>query len=184
MANELIDILDKNGEFNGKTELKSKAHQLGLYHATVHIWLYTVNGQILLQKRVDYKDTFPGLWDISVAGHIETGELKKNAAIREIREELGLSVSKDQLEFIKIHVAHKQPKTNLFDNEFNNIYLSILDYPINNLRLQKDEVADIKLMFIKDFEKEINDPILKKNYVPHGNVYYDFILKEIKNRLI
>ena len=184
MADELIDILDKNGKFTGEKRLKSEAHRLGLYHATIHVWLYTTDGQILLQKRVDHKDTFPGLWDISVAGHIGAGESKKNAAIREIKEELGLSISQDKLEFLRVYLAKKQPKNNLFDNEFNYIYLCVLDYSINNLRLQKDEVADSKLLFLTDFEKEINDSILQKKYVPHGNEYYDLILKEIKNRWI
>ena len=184
MADELIDILDKNGEFTGEIRLKSEAHRLGLYHATVHLWLYTVDGRILLQKRVDHKDTFPGLWDISVAGHIEAGELKKNAAIRETKEELGLSISKDQLEFIGVRLARKQPKTNLLDNELNHIYLSILNQPISSLRLQSDEVANIKLLSTKDFKKEINDSILQKKYVPHGDEYYNFICEEIKNLLM
>jgi len=183
MADEQIDILDNNGKFTGEIRLKSEAHRLGLYHASVHIWLYTTEGQILLQKRVDHKDTFPDLWDISVAGHIGAGEQKKNAAIREIHEELGILVSKNKLEYIKVHIANKQPKPALFDNEFNHIYLSTLEHTISSLKLQKDEVADIKLLSIKDFEKEINDVILQKNYVPHGQAYYEFILKEIKNRL-
>ena len=48
---ELIDILTPEGKPTGKSALKSEAHQKGLYHATIHVWLYTNNKKILLQKR-------------------------------------------------------------------------------------------------------------------------------------
>ncbi|MEX0314176.1 MAG: hydrolase, partial [Allomuricauda sp.] len=67
---ELVDILDDNGNPTGRTCLKSEAHRKGLFHPTIHVWFYTSEGQILFQKRADNKDTFPSLWDVSVAGHI------------------------------------------------------------------------------------------------------------------
>ena len=48
---ELLDILDEHGNPTGTTALKSKAHKLGLFHATIHVWLYTKDEKILLQKR-------------------------------------------------------------------------------------------------------------------------------------
>ena len=84
---ELIDILDNNGNYTGKTCLKSEAHEYGYFHPTVHIWLYTSDKKILLQKRAATKKVFPGLWDISVAGHVATGEKIEIAAIREIKAE-------------------------------------------------------------------------------------------------
>ena len=48
---ELIAILDAEGNATGKTCLKSIVHKTGLYHATVHIWFYTTKGSILLQQR-------------------------------------------------------------------------------------------------------------------------------------
>ena len=79
---ELIDILDSNGDFTGKTAMKSEAHKNGWFHATVHIWFYTTDGKILLQQRGKHKETHPLLWDVSVAGHVGAGEAIETSAIR------------------------------------------------------------------------------------------------------
>ena len=74
MADEYIDILNDDGSDTGKIALKSEAHKKGLFHRSAHLWLYTSTGKVLVQQRAMNKDTFPGLWDISVAGHITAGE--------------------------------------------------------------------------------------------------------------
>jgi len=118
MQDELIDIIDKNGKPTGEIRLKSEVHKLGLYHASVHIWFYTLGGNILLQKRASDKDTYPDLWDISVAGHIGAGETPENAVIRETEEEIGLSITKADISFLKIFLAEKCPTLTIIDNEF------------------------------------------------------------------
>jgi len=184
MTDELIDILNKNGKFTGEVQLKSEAHRLGLYHSSVHIWFYTTDGKVLLQKRAKNKDTYPDLWDISVAGHIASGESKENAALREIEEEIGLSIKKADLEFIGTHLSEKRPKPDLIDNEFHYLYLSKLAHSIDTLTLQEEEVSDIKLIPIKLFRNHLKDQKIIKNYVPHDPEYYHFILKEITNRFV
>jgi hypothetical protein len=50
-------------------------HADGDYHRAVHVWIYVEStGELLLQKRADRKDSWPGLWDISSAGHISAGD--------------------------------------------------------------------------------------------------------------
>ncbi len=183
MNDELIDILDSTGNPTGKVKLKSKAHQLGLYHASVHIWFFTDDGKILFQKRAKKKDSFPDLWDISVAGHIAAGESPQNSAIREIKEEIGISVLRHELEFIGTYLAKKIPKPGFFDNEFHYIYLSKLNVHIKKLSLQKEEVADVAFFDINQLENILHNPLMNKTYVPHDLEYYTFILKEITNRL-
>ncbi|MEX0360286.1 MAG: hydrolase, partial [Allomuricauda sp.] len=48
---ELVDILDENGNLTGRTCLKSEAHLKGYFHPTVHVWFYTADGKVLFQKR-------------------------------------------------------------------------------------------------------------------------------------
>ncbi|MBQ4821597.1 NUDIX domain-containing protein [Aquimarina sp. MMG016] len=182
MADELIDILDKSGKLTGEVRLKSEAHRLGLYHASVHIWFYNKEGKILFQKRADDKDTFPGFWDVSVAGHISAGESPEGSAIREIEEEIGVSVTQEDLEFIGVYLAEKTPKPNLFDNEFHHIYTAELKVPLEKLTLQEEEVADIKLISVSELKNRVENAI-PKEYVPHDTEYFELILKEITNRL-
>lgn len=184
MADELIDIVKRDGKLTGEVRLKSEAHRLGLYHASVHIWFYTINGKILLQKRAKDKDTFPNLWDVSVAGHIGAGETPKNSALRETEEEIGLPIDEKNLDFIGTYFSEKQPNPDIFDNELHYIFLSELKVSIEELTLQKEEVSEIKLIPIQLLMNHLKDIDAKTNYVPHDPKYYDFVLKEITNRLI
>ncbi len=183
MTDEFIDILDKNGKPTGEIRLKSEAHRLGLYHASVHIWFYTKKGEILIQKRAKSKDTFPGLWDISVAGHIGAGESAENSAIRETKEEIGLSISKNDLEFIGHYMAKKTPTPYIHDNELHYIYLAKLSYSITTLTPQEEEVSDLVLIHLETLRNNVQNPEQNKNYVPHEENYFGFIFEEIQNRL-
>ena len=86
---EFLDIWDGSGKPIGQICEKSIAHQKGLFHPTVHIWFYTSTPSLLLQKRGSNKETFPNLWDVSVAGHVSSGESIIGGALREIKEEIG-----------------------------------------------------------------------------------------------
>ena len=177
---ELIDILDSDGNFTGESCLKSVAHKKGLYHATTHVWFYTKNQQILLQKRASTKKVFPNLWDVSVAGHIAAGEDIKNAAIREVGEEIGLKISKNEL--IKIGIRqHKIAHPNgILDCEFKHIFACRLATPLSELSRQISEVDAIKLFklgILKNSSKHGN------YMVPNIHKYYDFVFKEISKLL-
>ena len=73
---EILDICDELGNPTGKTVERKIAHQQGILHRTAHVWILRKKEnkiQILLQKRSEQKDSFPGCYDISSAGHILAG---------------------------------------------------------------------------------------------------------------
>lgn len=180
---ELLDILDINGDSTGKTAMKSKAHRFGLFHATVHIWLYTKSGEILLQQRGKNKPTYPLLWDVSVAGHIGAGEEIKVSALREIEEEIGLTIQSSELEKIGIYKSTQKHHETLVDNEFHHAFVCELTPTLKQLKKQESEVADVKLIPILDFEKEIQGHETAHKYVPHHVSYYQQVIKTIKEIL-
>lgn len=54
---------------------RGAVHHDGDYHRAVHVWIYAeCTQELLLQKRADCKDSWPGQWDISSAGHISAGD--------------------------------------------------------------------------------------------------------------
>lgn len=179
---EYIELLDSKGIPNGKKCLKSTAHRNGFFHASVHIWFYTKSGDILIQKRKYNKDTFPNLWDISVAGHIAFGEEHLIAARRETEEEIGLKISKRELYYIGTSEHRNIHSEKLIDHELHHIYLCELKTAINNLVIQKEEVADIKLIPIQLFEKKLICNSTNSDFVPHGKSYYKRIFEAIKNK--
>ena len=178
MSDELIDILNDDLTVL-KTCLKSEAHTYGHLHASVHIWFYTVDNEILIQKRSATKIAFPNLWDVSVAGHISAGETPIFSVIREIKEEIGLDVSEKDLLKIGDFKEYFQHNNDFIDNEIHHIYLCKLKDNVDALKIQKKEVSEIKLIPIDIFMDELSKPHPKKLYVPHYPEYYDFILKNI-----
>ena len=180
---ELIDVLDDHGIKTGETVLKSMAHQKGIFHQTVHIWFYTKNHKILLQQRGKEKYTFPLLFDASVAGHIAAGETVEAAALREIEEEIGLTIEIAQLKKIGVFKSTQKHSEMLIDCEFHHTFISELKVPFDQLKKQESEVADLKLTSLLKFSEETWGLANLKKYVPHSVDYYRTVIKAIKNEL-
>ena len=183
MFDEIIDILNEDLTIQ-KPCLKSEVHTYGHLHASVHIWLYTLDGKLLIQKRSPNKIAFPNLWDVSVAGHITSGETIIISAIREVKEEIGLEVIESELLKIGSFKEYHKHKDDFIDNEIHHTYIYNLKKGINQLKLQNEEVSEIKLISIDEFTSELKKEGFEKIYVPHYSEYYDFIINEIKKQLI
>lgn len=68
----MLDVVDKDGNILYQ-ETRKKIHEEGLMHREVHVWLFTPNRELIFQHRSTNKDTYPGLLDASVGGHVEVG---------------------------------------------------------------------------------------------------------------
>ena len=103
---EILDVVDRDGNPTGETVDREKAHREGILHRTAHVWLVrksrTKPGcfEILLQKRSLDKDSFPGCYDVSSAGHIPAGVDWIPSALRELWEELGVVARPGDLHFV------------------------------------------------------------------------------------
>ncbi|MBI2148326.1 NUDIX domain-containing protein [Candidatus Woesearchaeota archaeon] len=180
MADELIDICDENNNFLNVKKMKSEAHKNGLWHRASHIWIYNSKGEILLQLRAKEKLLYPDMWDISAAGHISAGEDPFTSGLREVEEEIGLKLKKEDLNFWMIRKV-KTIFREIKNNEFYYIYFFNFDGDVNQLKLQKEEVQKIQFIPIDKIEEELK--INPSKYVPHGNYWFE-VLNEIKNRII
>ena len=93
---EYLDIVDERGNPTGETVSREEAHKNGILHRTAHVWVIrNADGrtEVLLQKRSDEKDSFPGMYDTSSAGHIPAGEEPLPSALRELSEELSINAA-------------------------------------------------------------------------------------------
>lgn len=176
---EWVDILSEKGDYTGERALKSEAHQRGLFHPTVHLWLYTRDGRILFQKRGQIKKTFPGLWDVSVSGHVSAGEAIVDAVIRETSEEIGLKIGASELQPVTIHKSKHVHRKDLRDFEFHHCFAAELKQPLNRLRKENEEVEELKLISLIQFANEVLGLADVSKYVPHGMVYYKKMISTI-----
>lgn len=101
MSEEIFDIVNDRDEVIGQ-ERRSEVHRLGLRHRAVHVLVFNSKGELFLQKRSMKKDTFPGAWDSSASGHLDTGENYDACAVRELREELGWTTGSPGEKLFKI----------------------------------------------------------------------------------
>jgi len=132
---EWLDIVDEQDVVIGRAT-RDEIHRLNHRHRSAHIVLCNSKGDVFLQLRSLSKDTNPGLWDTSAAGHVDSGESYLNCAVREVYEELGVHINGDAL----IPVDRLPPTA---DNgfEFVQIYIATSD---ENLTLQQSEIDDGK----------------------------------------
>lgn len=153
---EYLDIVDENGIPTGETVERSFAHRTGVRHRTTHIWIVRKcegNVQILLQKRSKNKDSFPGCYDISSAGHIPAGDDFAESGLRELEEELGLVVDETELIECGIHRVFTEDEFHgieYVDNQISKVFLLWKDIAIEELQLQTEEIESAIWM---DFEE-------------------------------
>lgn len=183
MKMENLDILTHDGIPAGYSSSRSEAHKKGLYHRSIHLWIITPSGELLIQKRSMNKSAHPGLWDISCAGHVESGDTTESTVIKEAKEELGLDLSEDKILYCRRILTQNIHKSGEYiDNEFIDVFLTVKDVRIESLIHDENEVSDIGLIPLKSFKEHIDSR--DSSFTPHYDEYtYMFGIPEIKKYL-
>jgi len=151
---EMFDELDENGCFTGNTISRDEAHKAGAWHRAVVLNFVSPCGKVLLQKRSKHKKTWPGCWDISCGGHVEAGCLGLEAAVREAEEELGIHVDSNDVRFISC-VRSDNKSDRMWDRHFNDYFVAVKDVDVTQIKLQENEVDEIKWVDFADFKKMV-----------------------------
>ena len=178
MKEEFLEIYSPEGTKTGQKKSKSEIHRKGLFHSTVHVWIFTDEGNILIQKRSKKKELNPGVWDVSVAGHIKFNENIKKAAKRETLEETGININKKDLLKIGVYRSINIHPTAI-DKEFFHTYILKVDKNSINLDFKNNEVDDLKLISIEEMESLIKKEN-NKIFIGKNRKYYRDVLKSIK----
>ena len=178
MKEEFLEVYSPEGTKTGQKKSKSEIHRKGLFHSTVHVWIFTDEGNILIQKRSKKKELNPGVWDVSVAGHIKFNENIKKAAKREALEETGININtKDLLKIGVYRNINIHPTA--IDKEFFHTYILKIDKSSINLGFKNNEVDDLKFISIEEMESLIKEEN-NKIFIGKNRKYYSDVLKSIK----
>lgn len=180
--NELWPLYDEHGEqIDGQDADPEDVLTRGLLHGASHVWIWrkTPAGvEVLVQKRADTKRTWPGLYDISAAGHIDSGETPIVAALREAKEEINLDIEPARLKLFSVMRIHMVSSTGLIENEFQWLYLLRMDEKVS-FELQEYEVDSLKWVSLESFVTDSSG----SSYVPHGETYYAAVGDAIRREL-
>lgn len=137
---ELFDVLNENGEYINKIATRDEGHKKGLWHKAIVVFIVNNdNTKVMLQQRSANKKIWPNLWDITAGGHVLSGELGYQAAIRETKEEIGIDIDKESLEFIVATIS-ENVQSDIINRHFNEYYIVHSDIDIKDIILQEDEV--------------------------------------------
>ena len=160
---EYLDIVDENGNPTGETIDRKVAHKTGIRHRTTHIWIVRKRDgkvQILLQLRAKNKDSFPGCYDISSAGHIPAGDDFVESGLRELEEELGLIIDKEELiECGNFHIFTENEfhGVHYVDNQISKVFLLWKDIEIEKLCLQVEEIESAMWMNFEECKEAVRN---------------------------
>ena len=149
---ELVDIVDENNKLTGQIEERWVAYEKGLWRRTVSCWIMNEKGEVLLQKRTANKIRNPNKW-AKTGGQVEAKETVEEAIYREVKEELGIEIPKEQIKVVDIHKSDNKNRRFAYN------FIFLVNYKINDYILQKEEVAEVKYVTIEYIElaKKNND---------------------------
>ena len=184
MNDEYLDIVDETGEYTGRQALKRIAHENGWYHHTTHVWIYNKKGEILIAQRSLQKLIHPGLWDVSSAGHVDAGESIITAALRELKEELGLELNAESLFPIGVFRHENDYEDGAIkDYEFHNSFIVEWNGRVESLALQEGEVDRVKWVTDHEFLQLLENSKSNSHFIKSNEDYYLKVLNSIRTQL-
>jgi isopentenyldiphosphate isomerase len=132
---ELWDLYNQEGKKTGTLHKRGQAIPQGLYHLVVSVWIANSRGEYLMSQRHPSKP-YPEYWECT-GGSVLAGESSLHGAIREVKEELGLTLDMNTARLI--YQARRDSSQDFYD-----VWLFHSDTPAAALKLQSDEVIDVR----------------------------------------
>lgn len=159
---ELWDLYTRDRIKTDRTMVRGEATPKGYYRTVIHICIFNSKGQMLIQHRQPFKSGWSDMWDVSVGGSAVSGDSSRAAAERELREELGLSVSFEDI----------RPSLTLnFEWGFDDIYIIKRDVLEHELSLQYEEVAEVRWADAEEIKRMIDEG----SFIPYHKSYIDLL---------
>ena len=161
---EIFDIVDENDQVIGQAP-RSRCHgDPSLIHRVAHVLVFNRAGSLLLQKRSRGKDIQPGKWDTSVGGHLDPGEGYREAARREMEEELGIT---------GIPLTYLYPSKIRNDIESENVatYLATYDGQVS---FPLDEIEEVRFWTPAEIDAAVGTGIFTPNFEEEWALFKDW----------
>ncbi|SDE56818.1 isopentenyl-diphosphate Delta-isomerase [Riemerella columbipharyngis] len=167
---ESVVLVNEDDTVIGTME-KMKAHRLGLLHRAFSIFLFDKQGNMLLQKRAREKYHSPNLWTNAVCSHPRENETYKDAAIRRLREELGIETLLTE----RFHFIYKaEVDGGLWEHELDYVFTGIYN---GEFQLNPKEVSEVRYISMENLDKELKD------HPEHFTEWFKIILGKSRDKI-
>ena len=158
---ELFEIVNERGEVIG-TAPRERCHgDPGLVHRAAHVLVFNSKGELLLQLRSKDKDIQPGKWDTSVGGHLAVGETYEQAAVREMKEELGI-------EGVEMKHLYDYPLRNEVESENIRSFMAVYD---GRVRFQEEEIDAVLFWRMDEVKSALGTGVFTPNFEQEFGMY-------------
>ncbi|OGG98168.1 MAG: hypothetical protein A2508_04085 [Candidatus Lambdaproteobacteria bacterium RIFOXYD12_FULL_49_8] len=175
---EYLDILDwPTGQKTGGQVVRRVAHQEGVPHKAMHLWVYTwVEGQLrlLFQQRSFVKRNFPGQFGPTVGGHVAAGE-GQEALVREAWEEIGLKVGLKEMSYLGYNPFHFSLPGGYEDFEWIEDWRCVSAQRLEDYRFRDGEVIGLAMVNPGDLIRAKGEAIAAQLF--DGNSLSEVLIK-------
>lgn len=167
---ELVDVYNKRHEklnyTKGRRDLTN-----GEYRLSCFVWIINDENQFLIQQRLATAKKCPNMWS-TTGGGAKVGEDSITGTLTELKEELGITLNKEDLTFIGSFIRF---------NDFVEIFVANLSIDINDVKIAKNEVQDVKWAIIDEYENMIeNGRAVPTSFHIFKNYYQNYYKKHIE----
>ena len=165
---ELWDIYDADRNRTGRTIQRGEPFADGEYQLVVHVCIFNLKGEMLIQQRQSTKCEWPDMWNITSGGGVLAGENSQEAAMRETWEELG----------IHIDLNGVRPRYTIhFEHGFDDIYVVNCNLDMKDIHMQSEEVQNVCWASKEKVLKMIRD----KEFIPFYPSFIEYLFESRKD---
>ncbi|MCG6553831.1 MAG: NUDIX domain-containing protein [Candidatus Magnetominusculus sp. LBB02] len=165
---ELLDIVNPEGQVIGQARRNEVHGNNKLLHRVVHVFVFNPEGKLLLQKRSMKKDVAPGVWDTSVGGHVDLGETIEAAVLREMSEELGVTLPVPEYSSEGPPCSCTQPRfmyKYIHSNQIESELVHSYSYIHNaDVVFNTDEIDEVRYWDLNEIKETLGKGILSDNF--------------------
>ncbi len=154
---EYLDIYDENRKWLGYSRPRGASYMPGEYHLIVHVCLMNEREEMLIQQRSDSVAKWPGMWDLTIGGHVLAGETPEQAAEREVQEELGLQIILSEAGIVEMTIQNRLDTIFVVPVKCVREYDGDAEHLLKKLVLQEEEVKAVRWASIEEIRSMIEN---------------------------
>jgi isopentenyldiphosphate isomerase len=180
---ELFEVFDAHNQPLGYVKERHLVHREGDWHRTAQVYVLNSQRELLCNLRHPDKDVFASLWDVCIGGHLAPGETYLDGAVRELNEELGVSLQAGDLSFVgHVSINGGDAIKRLFDREHAGVFVWRTDRPAEDFNYQREEITRLAFFPLAQVRRNLNVDNPDVPFIPLRETYLrilDLVEKKI-----
>ena len=171
-ATKQSEVLDAEGHATGQVLSRDEVHAQQLWHPTVNVWILNSKSEALLQLRGKDVELYPDVWDVAIGTHVRPGEDPTDAAVRCLQEELGVSITKEQLKHLFNIKSENPTQDGKTHRTLGHVFLLKRDMELSEFTYDTNKVAQLAWKPMLTIMGEVGGVDTAKTYYPRPGNYF------------